>query len=189
MHNPLNAGGFRAVVKPQANRHKRTESEMSPQMIFGTSVAFGLIGWSIVTAQYLWPALRGQTRADALRPLLMLHGFRFVGLSFLVTGVVSSEDLSADWARPAAYGDLIAAVLALLALAALPSRLGIALAWIFNVWGLADLLYAFYQGNHIGLEPGQLGAAYFHCDRLRAAAPHHARAVVPPPLTRRRYRP
>ena len=49
----------------------------------------------------------------------------------------------------------------MLALGALPSRLGIALAWIFNVWGSADLLYAFYQGNRVGLEPGQLGAAYF----------------------------
>ena len=90
----------------------------------------------------------------------MLHSFRFVGLAFLVTGIVS-PDLSAEWARPAAYGDFIAAVLALLALGALPSRSGIALAWIFSVWGSADLLYAFYQGNRVGLEPGQLGAAYF----------------------------
>jgi hypothetical protein len=60
--------------------------------------------------------------------------------------------LSVDWARPAAYGDLIAAVLALLALAALPSRLGIALSWIFNVWGLFDLLYAFYH-SVIGVLP------------------------------------
>jgi hypothetical protein len=35
------------------------------------------------------------------------------------------------------------------------------LVWVFNVWGSADLLYAFYQGVGIGLEPGQLGAAYF----------------------------
>ena len=133
---------------------------MSPQIIFGTSVAFGLIAWSIVVVRYVWPLLHGQSRTDALRPLLMLHSFRFVGLAFLVTGIVS-PDLSAEWARPAAYGDFIAAVLALLALGALPSRSGIALAWIFSVWGGADLLYAFYQGNRVGLEPGQLGAAYF----------------------------
>jgi hypothetical protein len=35
------------------------------------------------------------------------------------------------------------------------------LVWLFNVWGSADLLYAFYQGNQVGLEPGQLGAGYF----------------------------
>jgi hypothetical protein len=90
-----------------------------------------------------------------------LHSFRFIGLAFLVPGVLSS-DLPGAYARPAAYGDLIAALLALLALAGLQSRLGIVLAWVFNVWGSADLLYAFYQGViGVGLEPGQLGAAYF----------------------------
>ena len=50
----------------------------------------------------------------------------------------------------------------MLALAGLPSRLGIALVWVFNLWGSADLLYAFYQGRiGVGIEPGQLGAAYF----------------------------
>jgi hypothetical protein len=74
------------------------------------------------------------------------HSFRFVGLAFLVKGVVAPE-LPAAFAVPAAYGDLIAAVLALLALAALRSRFGIPLVWIFNLWGSADLFYAFYQGN------------------------------------------
>ena len=118
-----------------------------------------MIAWSIVVARYV-PLLHGQSRADALRRLLMLHSFRYVGLAFLITGIVS-PDLPAEWARPAAYGDVSAAVLAVLALGALPSRSGNALAWIFSVWGSADLLYAFYQGNRVGLEPGQLGAAYF----------------------------
>jgi hypothetical protein len=129
--------------------------------LFGTSVALGFVAWGIVAACYLWPALRNQPRARALRPLLLLHSFRFIGLAFLVPGVVS-PDLPAAYARPAAYGDLMAAVLALLALAALPSRLGIVLVWAFNLWGTADLLTAFYQGVlGVGLEPGQLGAAYF----------------------------
>lgn len=33
--------------------------------------------------------------------------------------------------------------------------------WAFNILGSADLLNAFYQGNRIGLAPGQQGAAYF----------------------------
>jgi hypothetical protein len=133
---------------------------MSPLALFATSIVLSFLAWGIIVARYLWPKLRRQSRADALRPLILLHCFRFVGLSFLVPGVVS-RDLPSAWALPAAYGDLIAAVLALLALAVLRSRLGIALVWMFNLWGSADLLYAFYQGNQIGLEPGQLGAAYF----------------------------
>jgi hypothetical protein len=33
-----------------------------------------------------------------------------------------------------AYGDIIAAILALLSLASLPSRAGFVVAWIFNLW-------------------------------------------------------
>jgi hypothetical protein len=131
------------------------------QAFFGASVALSFVAWGSVTAEYIWPALRKQPRADALRPLLLLHSFRFIGLAFLVPGVVSPE-LSGDFARPAAYGDLIAAVLALLALAGLRSRLGIGLVWAFNLWGSADLLFAFYQGViGVRINPGLLRAAYF----------------------------
>ncbi len=133
---------------------------MSSLALFGISIAFSFVAWGIVLARYVWPVLRRQSRVDAMQPLILLHCFRFVGLSFLVPGVVL-PDLPPAWALPAAYGDLIAAVLALLALTLLKSGLGIALVWVFNLWGSADLLYAFYQGNKIGLEPGQLGATFF----------------------------
>jgi hypothetical protein len=133
---------------------------MPPLALFGISIALSFVAWGTFVALYVWPALRHRSRADALQPLLLLHGFRFVGLSFLVTGVVA-PDLPAAWAGPAAYGDLVAAILALLALAWRRSSLGIALAWAFNIWGSADLLNAFYQGNRAGLEPGQLGAGYY----------------------------
>ena len=131
-----------------------------PLAFFGTSVALSFVAWGIIAARYLWPALRNQPRARALRPLLLLHSFRFIGLAFLVPGVVS-PNLPGAFALPAAYGDLIAAVLALLALAGLQSRLGIVLVWVFNLWGSADLLYAFVGLVGAEIEPGQLGAAYF----------------------------
>ena len=134
---------------------------MPQQMIwFFVSIAFSLIAWGIVVARYIWPELRLRPRAEALRPLLMLHSFRFIGLAFLIPGVVS-PDLPSAFARWAAYGDIIAAMLAWLSLLLLPSAAGVAAAWIFNIWGFADLLNAFYQANHAGLLAGQLGAAYF----------------------------
>jgi hypothetical protein len=133
---------------------------MLPQVCFFVSIAFSFIVWGIVTARYIWPEFRLRQRAEALRPLLILHSFRFIGLAFLVPGVVS-PDLSSAFARSAAYGDIIAAILALLALLSLPRRAGIVMAWIFNLWGSADILNAFYQANHAGLLAGQLGAAYF----------------------------
>ena len=133
---------------------------MPPQLYFFVSIAFALVTWGIVAARYIWPKLRALPRAEALRPILILHSFRFVGLAFVVTGVVSS-DLPPAFANPAAYGDIAAATLALIALATLQSRVGIAIAWIFNLWGSFDLLSAFYHGGTAGLMPGQLGAAYF----------------------------
>ena len=98
-----------------------------PLAFFGTSVALSFVAWGIIAARYLWPALRHKPRARALRPLLLLHSFRFIGLAFLVPGVVS-PNLPGAFAIPAAYGDLVAAVLALLALAGLEqagNRLGL----------------------------------------------------------------
>lgn len=127
---------------------------------FFVSIAFSLIVWGVVTARYIWPELRLRPQAEALRPLLILHSFRFIGLAFIIPGVVS-PDLPPAFAHYAAYGDLIAAILALLALLLLPGGAGVVVAWIFNLLGSADLLNVFYQGNHTGLLAGQLGASFF----------------------------
>ena len=133
---------------------------MQTQFAFFASIAFSLIAWGSVAVRYIWPQLRILQQAEALRPLLTLHSFRFVGLAFLVPGVVS-PDLPSAFAHSAAYGDIIATILALLTLILLPSASGIVIAWIFNIWGTADLFNAFYQANHAGLMAGQLGATYF----------------------------
>ena len=133
---------------------------MSSQLYFFASIAFSLIVWSVVTSQYLWPRLRILPRSDAMRPLLILHSFRFLGLAFLVPGVVSPE-LPAAFARSAALGDVVAATLALVALASQSRPGAVVLTWLFNAWGAADLVNAFYQANAAGLSAGQLGAAYF----------------------------
>jgi hypothetical protein len=128
--------------------------------LFGINIAFAFAAWAVVTALYIWPALCARPRIEALRPLLVLNAFRFGGLSFLMPGVVS-PDLPIAFARDAAFGDIIAAVLALLSLAALRTKAGIVVVWLFNIWGTLDLFNAFYQANAAGLQPGQLGAAYF----------------------------
>ena len=134
---------------------------MPQQMIwFFVSIAFSFVAWGTLTARYIWPELRDRQRAEALRPLLILHSFRFIGLAFMVPGVVS-PDLPAAFSHPAAYGDVIAAIFALVALYLLPGAAGVAAAWIFNIWGSVDILNAFYQANHAGLLAGQLGAAFF----------------------------
>jgi hypothetical protein len=135
---------------------------MPSPVLFAISVTFGLTVWGVVAWHYIWPALREHPSPENLKPILLLHAFRFLGLAFLVPGVVSSE-LPAAFAQPVAYGDLITAILALLALATLGTHRGIVVTWIFNTFGMADLFFAFYQGSRISLPDSQglLGAGYF----------------------------
>ncbi len=135
---------------------------MSPQAIFGISVLLGFVAWGMIGVRYIWPALRHRPPAAALRPLLLLHVFRYVGLALLVPGVVS-PDLPDAFARPAAYGDLATSLLALAAIATLERPPGPIIVWLFNIVGTVDLLNAFYQGDRleVGISPGLQGAAYF----------------------------
>jgi len=135
---------------------------MPSPVLFGISVAFGLAAWGVVAWDYIWPALRERRSPENLRPILLLHAFRFLGLALVVPGVVSSE-LPTAFAQPVAYGDFITAILALLALATLRTRGGKVVTWVFNIFGAADLLFAFYQGARISLPAtqGLLGAGYF----------------------------
>ena len=121
---------------------------MEARVIFALSVLMGVVVWGVVGARYIWPALRLRPRPEALRPLLLLHAFRYIGLTFLVPGVVS-PDLPDAFARPAAYGDLATSLLALLGVATLGSGPGTLIVWVFNIVGTVDLLNAFYQADRL----------------------------------------
>ena len=131
-------------------------------VLFGMSVAFGLAAWGAVAWHYIWPALGELPSDERLKPILLLNTFRFLGLAFIVPGVVSQE-LPMSFAQPVAYGDFITAVLALLALSALGTRVGAVVTWVFNIFGMVDLVIAFYLGGLVSLPsmPGLLGAGYF----------------------------
>lgn len=46
---------------------------MSQLMAYGTGIAAGFIAWGLVAEQHFWPALRHCSRADAMRPLLLVE--------------------------------------------------------------------------------------------------------------------
>lgn len=136
---------------------------MGSKALIGLSICLSFLAFGKVIQLYAWPRLRTMHRDEALTVLVAPHMFRFVGLGFLMPGVVSPA-LSPAFAYPAAYGDLAAAVLALVATFALSARASwaIAIVWLLNLEGTADLLFANYQGLiGVGLAPGVLGAAVF----------------------------
>ncbi len=134
---------------------------MLDAFILPISIIMGLLVWSLIFRWYVHPALRRRPLARALEPLLLLHAFRYIGLMFLVPGV-TAEPLDPRFALPAAYGDLVAAWLALAAIGALRANLSRAMAavWVFNIWGLVDLLNAVGRGL-IYTDIGDLGAAFW----------------------------
>ncbi len=135
---------------------------MESLQIFFLSIILSFVMFGLIARWYLMPWLKALPFEQALRPLLLFHGFRYLGLAFLVPGVVA-PDLPSSFATPAGYGDLLAAALALLALLAfrLQSPVTIPLVWLFNIAGTLDFLYAFFQGIRSQINPGQLGATYF----------------------------
>ncbi|MGA2421256.1 MAG: hypothetical protein ABSG69_14350 [Candidatus Acidiferrum sp.] len=136
---------------------------MNVLALFGISTLMSLIASGVIAKVYVWPRLRVMNRDEALRLLVMPHMLlRFIGLSFLVPGVVSAS-LPAGFAVPAAAGDFVAGILAIAATVALSGRKSwaAALVWVFNIWGAADFLIAFVQAQRVGIDPGAFGAAFF----------------------------
>jgi hypothetical protein len=135
---------------------------MPTQLLFQTHLVLGYVAWLLCFGAYILPWLRSMERLAAQRAIATLHSFRFFGLVFLLSGVVS-PDLPAGFAVYAAYGDFSTGVLAMLALLTVRIR---PLFWLFvvafNLVGTVDLIVAYYHAIQVGLPAHAewLGAAY-----------------------------
>ena len=129
--------------------------------ILPISMVMGTISYSLIAKWYVMPWAKDKTLANALTPLLFLHTFRFIGMAFLIVGV-TAQPLDSRFAGPAAYGDFLAAVLALVALIAIRGnwKIAIPLVWVFNIEGTIDLLNAVTKGIMYNTD-GHMGATYF----------------------------
>jgi hypothetical protein len=134
---------------------------MNTELILPLSIAFGLLIFSLIGKWYVMPWTASRPRSEALMPFLLLHSFRYIGMAFLIPGV-TSEVLDPRFSIPAAYGDLLAGILALIAVIALRLQwtIAIPLVWIFNLVGALDLLNALFQGVQY-IPNGHFGATYF----------------------------
>src|SRR5260221_736729 len=146
-----------------------TQSQPSPQappdnfnLPFVLSVIGALITSFVVAKLYVWPALRWLPRYNSLRILASLHAFRFLGMNFVVVGFVSPA-LGSAVGNQIAWGDFIAAVLALFSIAVLTWRwaFAIPIVWTFNLWGTAELLNAYYKGVTQVADVGLFGAGIY----------------------------
>jgi hypothetical protein len=109
--------------------------------IFWMQLLLSLVVCAIIAKWYVSPSLAKLSLNSALVPLLFVHVFRYVGMTLLVTGMIDPK-LPRKFLSAAAYGDLLAAALALTSIFALRSnwRVAVPLVWLANTWGFADLL-------------------------------------------------
>ncbi len=130
---------------------------MDTLAIFGLQFFLSLVVWGLIAKWLVAPWLQNKSPHQALFWLTLPHAFRHLGMVFLVPGVVAPT-LPYSFAAPAAYGDLAAGVLALLALIALRTGWAgtLALVWVFNIVGTVDLLNALRHANAVP----DLGAAW-----------------------------
>ena len=129
--------------------------------ILTVNLLFSTLVFWIAVRLYLFPKLGQLEPRSVLLPILLLHAFRHLGLMFLAPGATFAG-IPRGFAYPAAFGDLLAALLALAAIPAVARRSkgSQLLVWIFNIEGTVDLLTAITLATIYRAAP-YMGPAYW----------------------------
>ena len=129
--------------------------------ILTVNLLFSTLVFWIAARIYVFPLLEQIRPRSILLPILLLHSFRHLGLMFLAPGG-TFPDLPSQFAYPAAFGDLLAAVLAIAAIPAVAKEVRSAkpLVWLFNVEGTLDLIDAIVLATAYGAST-HMGPAYW----------------------------
>ena len=129
--------------------------------ILTVNLLFSTLVFAIAAKLYLIPKLPELEPRSVVLPILLLHAFRHLGLMFLAPGAVF-PGIPQQFTYPAAFGDFIAAVLALIAIPAVvrQSRLARPLVGLFNLEGTLDLIAAISLATIYEAAP-YMGPAYW----------------------------
>ena len=129
--------------------------------ILTVNLIFTTLTFAIAATLYVLPKIGELEPRAILVPILILHSLRNLGLMFLAPGAVYAG-MPAEFAYPAALGDFLAAILALIAIPAVlkQTRYARPLVWLFSIEGTLDLILAIALANIY--DPGPFwGPAYW----------------------------
>lgn len=101
---------------------------MDSTRIFWMQLLTSVVVLGLVAVWYVWPYLIKLSRNSALILLLFVQVPRYVGMTMLVAGMVDPK-LPVEFRYSAAYGDLIAAALALVSIFTLRNNWRFAVPW------------------------------------------------------------
>jgi hypothetical protein len=110
---------------------------------------------------YLLPLVPRVALKYILVPILLFHSMRHLGMMFLTRGA-TYPGLPPEFAYKAAFGDLLTAILAFVAIPLVLNGSGLAkpAVWVFNVVGTVDLLTAITTATIYNAPPA-MGPAYW----------------------------
>src|SRR5258707_13524096 len=116
---------------------------MQPIVLFGLQFTFSLVAYALAAWWYLVPRLARLPREIALVPLVWIHVLRIAGGTILAPGAVG-DAVPMDFRTMIGYGDMLTALLAILALVARRLRLRYAtpLVWLFGLVVLTERVSA-----------------------------------------------
>jgi hypothetical protein len=129
--------------------------------ILTVNLLFSTLVFWIAARLYLLPRLHELKPKAVLLPILLLHSLRHLGLMFLAPGGTYAG-IPSQFAYPAAFGDLIAALLALAAIPFVAREMPAArvMIWMFTIEGTLDLAAAITLATLYGAAPF-MGPAYW----------------------------
>ena len=129
--------------------------------ILTVNLLFSTLVFWIAARIYLLPKIDDLKPRTVLLPILLLHSLRHLGLMFLAPGATYSG-IPPQFAYPAALGDLLAALLAIVTIPVVvkDAKHGRLLVWIFNVEGTLDLAAAIALATIYGAS-ASMGPAYW----------------------------
>jgi hypothetical protein len=130
--------------------------------IFGLAIGFSALLCFLLARWYVWPRVAARPRREALILLMWPHTCRFLNLA-AATASQTDPRLAHPWILEVAWGDFVAAVLALGAIAALraKSSAAIGLTWVATLFGLADFINSLGQGVMNGAADLPLRAVWY----------------------------
>ena len=135
---------------------------MNPMAVSGVQFTLSLIVFSLAAIWWVAPALNKLPLQSALVPLFFVHALRYLPSTAFAPGQVGA-DVPADAMATIAYGDLLAAVLAIVAIVFLHYRWrgALGVAWGVNILASLDWLNASFLAASNKLVTHALGGNWY----------------------------
>lgn len=135
---------------------------MSNLLILNLQYLVALGTFVVIFRIYLQPWFQAQPFGRAVLPLLLLHAFRYLGLTLMVPGQID-ESIPPSALQVMAWGDFASGVSALLAAVAIHHRWSSATALValFSVIGIGDLIVVGYTAINAGVFFADIGTMWF----------------------------